>query len=232
MKADKIKQKYSEFLKGKKVALIGPSKYTKNTNQRELIDSYDIVVRMNLGYKFPDKIKKDIGTRTDVLYCSFSNYFFKRKLITKKNFGILKNKHGIKWMVGTGHHRGNMIKLKKINIGDYHIPITIVDRNDFKYVASKMKNKITSGIITIFDLLKHDIKELYISGFTFYNITFPKKDRKKYYYSQYMPDYRYKILTPFLHDNKGELKYFKQLYKKDKRIKCDNILKEILKTNE
>ena len=78
----KMIRKYSKFLKNKKVVLVGPSSYLKGIKQHDLIESYDIVVRMNVGYKFAEKLQRDMGERTDILYSSLSNYFFSNYLFT------------------------------------------------------------------------------------------------------------------------------------------------------
>ncbi len=63
----KIIIKYANFLKNKKVALVGPAHHLKWTEQHDLIESYNIVVRMNVGFRFPEKLQKDMGERTDIL---------------------------------------------------------------------------------------------------------------------------------------------------------------------
>ena len=82
--------KYKNYLKGKKVVLVGPAWHTKHTNQEELIESYDVVVRMNNGFIISEKKQKDIGRRTDILYCTLGNYFFKNNIISKKILKGLK----------------------------------------------------------------------------------------------------------------------------------------------
>jgi len=71
---EKISKKYSKFLKGKKVVIVSGSPYIIGSNQGKLIDSYDIVVRVNQGYFACDKMKSDIGCRTDILYTSLSSF--------------------------------------------------------------------------------------------------------------------------------------------------------------
>jgi hypothetical protein len=228
-KPKNIKLKYKEYLSGKKVVLVGPAWHTKNTRQEDLIESYDIVVRINLGFIMSKKRQLDIGRRTDVLYSSLANYFFNRKIFSKNN---VKNA-GIKWIIGTGHHRSGFLnstftKIKK------DINILMVDKEVFENIVSivNTRKKITSGMVTIFDLLQYDISELYITGFTFYNIFFAEK-KKKYYYGGYMENYLRKASTAFYaHDNEKEFRVLKNICKKDKRIKCDNILKKIFKDNK
>ena len=171
---------------------------------------------MNVGYKFAEKLQRDMGERTDILYSSLSNYFFKNKIFNRKTLEELKNRYKCKWIIGTGHHRGGLIRLNKIK-KNIKINTAIVSRENFKFVRSKVitSKKMTSGIITIFDLLGYNISELYVTGMTFYDLKI-MKNRKKFYYKNYVE--RYISKSPIMYHNPGkELKFFRQLYKKDRR---------------
>lgn len=221
-------KKYGEYLKGKKVVLVGPSWHTKHTNQKDLIESYDIVIRINNGFIISEKKQIDIGRRTDVLYCSLGDYFFTKDILSRKK---IENSN-IKWIIGTGHHKSGFLKPVFSKI-DKKIQKRMVSSSKFKNVVSKIgtKKKITSGMVTIFDLLEYEFIELYITGFTFYNIFFSEK-RKKYYYKDYMENYLSKASNVYAaHDNKKEFYFFKNLCNEDKRIICDDILKKIMEEN-
>ncbi len=64
--------KFARFLKGKSVVIVGPSQHMLIEKQKDLIDSFDIVVRFKLEKKLPIEKKKAsyIGTKTDVMYTS------------------------------------------------------------------------------------------------------------------------------------------------------------------
>ena len=47
---------YKNFLKGKKVCLVGPSATIKNLSQKNKIDSYDVVVRINKALPVHDNL--------------------------------------------------------------------------------------------------------------------------------------------------------------------------------
>lgn len=61
-------EKYAEFLRGKRVALIGPSAAYEGSGAGPQLDSYDVVVRLNWGGPVPEALHNDLGRRTDVLY--------------------------------------------------------------------------------------------------------------------------------------------------------------------
>lgn len=221
------KNDYSKFIKEKTIALVGPSWHTKGTKQKDLIESYDLVVRVNRGYMIPDKIKKDIGKRTDILYCSLSEHYFEHKCFTKEGLKNINNK--IKWICPTHskEHRYNIERLKK-NSKNINIKIHIVSKKYYKFIYDKVNKKLTCGIVAIYDLLQYDIKKMYITGFSFYDTKIIGKRRM--YYSHYKYDgLKYHSKVFFAHNLKKELLFFKKLYDKDKRITCDNILTKIMK---
>lgn len=230
MSDEKIIDKYSEFLRGKRAILVGPSYHLKRTKQYNLIESYDIVIRMNVGFRFSEKLKKDIGERTDILYSSLSDYFFRNKIFTKKTVGEFRKKYKCKWIIGTGHHRGNMaILTSKIKKSDKNKLLTrLISREDFNFLNNKTNKKLTTGIVTISDLLKFNISELYVIGLNFYNVSITKK-RRMYYSGYYKDDlYRYGKVSG-AHNLKKELLMFIEWYNKDKRIKCEKPLIELMK---
>ena len=69
----------------------------------------------------------------------------------------------------------------------------------------------------------YDIKELYITGFTFF-----AEKNNNYYYPQYRKP---ELYLEDCYNAEKQLNYMRKLYKKDKRIKCDKVLKKILLEN-
>ena len=57
-----------DIIKDKRVALVGPSSSLDNKNMGELIDSYDIIIKIN---RFQDLSSKDCGKRMDILFSTF-----------------------------------------------------------------------------------------------------------------------------------------------------------------
>jgi len=226
---EKINNNYSKFLEGKRIALVGPARSSKGSKQRSVIDSYDIVSRINNGVNIPDKFKEDTGSRVDVLYSSLNNCFFSNKTYSRKNILKYKKEYNLKWIVGTGHHRHNILKIAKYNKDeDTGVKVRLFNKDRYKKITSKLRYKPTTGIIVIDDLLAHDISEIYITGFTFYNIMLSREKRNRYYYPGYYPGYLESAGSVFKHDIKGEARFLKNKYRNDSRIKVDDILLSIL----
>ena len=220
----KVAKMYGKFLRNRTVVLVGPSYHTKGTKQVDIINSYDVVVRMNIGFRVTsEKVRKDIGDRINVLYCGLSTYFFHTKLFSYESFKDMK-KRGLKWIVCT-HQKGTINRLKKVNESS-KFSINIVPKKDYKYVRNKMKKKPSTGIVTVYNLLQYDIKKLYITGMSFYDIGAIKKRRS--YYGGYQDNIIYIDKKKINHNMVRETGLMRDLYENDKRIECDEVLKEIL----
>ena len=64
----KISKKYNDYLRNKSIVIVGPSRCLVGKKRGEFIDSHDIVIRMNKGWKpSPDKIE-DYGSKTTIRY--------------------------------------------------------------------------------------------------------------------------------------------------------------------
>ena len=73
---DKYNYLYSQYLNDKTVALVGPAKSILNYNYGEIIDNFDLIVRLNKSLPLQEKYKKNVGSRTDILYNSLNTTDF------------------------------------------------------------------------------------------------------------------------------------------------------------
>jgi hypothetical protein len=83
LKAIKPEQRYNDFLKDRRVAVVGPSKHILLEKNGNYIDDHDAVVRMkwlpvanttpSLNKKSYNPFKQSIGNRTSVMYSSQKN---------------------------------------------------------------------------------------------------------------------------------------------------------------
>jgi len=216
-----VKLLYANFLKGKKIVVVVPSSHLIGSNNGKLIDSYDLVIRVSIGYKVPSRLRLDFGTRTDILYNS---------MLPQRGSGITmpigKLKKELKWVCASYPAEKHIPNIKNfIKKNNSRIPFHIVDKNYWDFLTSVMRIP-NVGTVAIFDSLNHDISELYVTGITFYQKA-GKKDGT-FYYNGYQKDSKRIPTNTSKHRPRKQFKYFRKIYKKDKRIKCDNFLKGIL----
>jgi len=170
-------KRYSNYLKNKRVAIIGPAHYTttkKFKGQGKEIDNYDIVVRINRGMELISEYKDNLGTRTDVFYNCLIEH--------PDNGGKIDIDHlkktNIKWistipnsdMSGICHDNTlhpmvnqNTVKLIKQDF-NFHV----MDFKPYGELNKHTKCRTNTGFAAVFDLLYHDVKCLFITGFSFY----------------------------------------------------------------
>lgn len=225
-----IVEKYKNYLKGKNVCLVGPAPKMIGSGSGEVIDSYDVVVRLNKGYSFCKKFKNDLGKKMDIIY---------QTAIPKHGRGVTmpieELKNAVKWICCSypnEKHRENINNF--IKHVDNRILIHIMDQKKWWRISEIVGEQMdsgpiapTTGMAAIIDLLDHDIRGLYITGFTFFKV---KKKRERIYYKGYgkVPaDETPANLKDSKHNFKAELRYFRKVIKDDGRITYDDVLKKI-----
>jgi hypothetical protein len=224
-------QKFKDFLKDKRVVVVGPSKTIENSNNGELIDSYDLVVRLNRALSHLDKDSKDIGSRTDILYACLSTGQVGqphpktgRVEVDAKAF----EESGVKIISCCFPREVNFFNTIQPNINylleNTNIDIRIPPAEAYMKLQTEVDCHLNSGFAGVCDLLETDLKELKLIGVDFHRTT---------YMSEY-EDFTWESLCDMhknhsQHDPDKQFKYFKyQIYNKDKRVKADEPLKHFL----
>lgn len=246
------KGNYEEFLKGKKVAIIGPSPSVRNEENGDFIEeNYDIIVRINKQWKHDSKLDSFIGKRTDILYNCLD---YKEDCGGMLNIDYIK-KQNIKYIVDpikfvyfNKNDRDPLFAGKKRldyytifhlnNMGT--IPFHTIKKEYYEEWDKKTQTRINTGMLAILHILKHDIKELYIKGFSFFRDGYLSDYRSKianintneknsgnlvYQYMQYRGN----------HDQKKQWLYFKELLKDEnisKKVKMDSTLEKIMNLDQ
>jgi len=234
-----------KLLKNKKISYVGPSAHLINTNSGEHIDSYDLVARVNQDFPIPPNRVKDYGKRTDILVACFSRVFTKLiKPYFDNNSDYIKN---LKYIICPWYDHENtpsnpftprprdlnleesFQKLNKFNTPYYGLG------DEFTADMHRGMNCETcSGLAGIIILLKYDIREIYVTGISFFNMG-ASETFEELHYSEYA-DSREKVGIgrkiryghEFGHYQPPQINYFKKMMKQDNRIKLDDYLKEKL----
>lgn len=185
----------NSLIENKDVILVGPAGYLE---QRNDIDGYDVVVRLNKS-----KPRPGYGSRTDILYCfitSLDHEYYQRG----ENF---KN---IKWVVIT-HGINKWVKRFKSNLPP---GVNVRDYNERFYLSvwRECQSKPNTGTVAIGDLLRYPLKTLTVTGVDMF-----ASGHYKGYVSYGQGEHKYDAQIPYL----------KRLTT-DKRLLLDNKLKERL----
>ncbi|MBT6051996.1 MAG: hypothetical protein HOG49_34770 [Candidatus Scalindua sp.] len=225
-------EKLAELLDGKRVAFVAPGAHLVGTGQGKKIDDYDIVIRAGQVFPIDGRLKRDVGERTDILLHSF-NIIGISTANNNREF-IESMKYIICAMVG-----GGFVMLQNEFLGRYRrlgIGTHKVDEEYMKSFFEEIGSRANSGYVGINVLLKYNIKELFLTGFSFYNMG----EYGTTYNSQYLANaikegsITSNRMHPITgvddgHDQKKQITHFKYLLKNNKNIKLDYYLKRNFK---
>lgn len=212
---------YEKLLNNKRVIIVGPSITTQGSNLGKFIEKFDIIVRLNKSLPVSTKLYVDIGKRTDILYNSLNTTDFPGENNINPRF--LKSQK-IKYLRCPyppispfrsdilSFHRKNK---KTVNFGH-------IDTGYYNKIVNKLNTRPYTGTCAICDLLKYNIKELFIMGLDFYTY-------------KHTPSYRnistyklQKLQNNRIHQRNPQINLIKRFYLLDNRITTDNVLTDIL----
>jgi hypothetical protein len=179
-----LKQEYgwqhdTAFLKeltGKKVILVGPAAYMQGSGLGEKIDKYDFIVRMNLSCPIPERLKKDIGSRTDILYHLLMRRQHRARVSSFKMHDPIEIKkwksEGVKWVIlkndlASLAKRGGDVMAFMKSIKNV-INWSNVSGYKYRRLTSRTRNAPNMGTIAIYHLLLSNLKSLHVVGCDFH----------------------------------------------------------------
>jgi hypothetical protein len=163
------------LIKGKRVALIGPSSHLVGKGVGNEIDSYDVVCRINdtaaVGYE------SDYGSRTDVVFCCFAKnsipefeYKFRRKIVKKIKLVYIP----VVKFVGPDQWRDpgfapGVVDAARAVVGE--IPVSWVGVSNYGLLYDFVGTEPNSGFMSLLALLLHEPAELLLTGYSFYSLS-------------------------------------------------------------
>jgi len=222
---------YNNFLKDKKIIIIGPSSHLFEKEQQKFIESFDIVVRVNKSFPVKQNQYKYIGNKTNILYHCLN--------MSEDNCGKLNYKELEKenvW-ISTPYPK-NMIPFHndyirfENEIKNHNINTNYIDIDFYNNFMKLLGTRPNTGIAAIADLMCYDIKSLYVCGFTFFetgfydgyrNVDGMKKVDNGTKWTKYDKNFNNN------HIQSLQKEFVKMLFDNDDRIDGEEKLKEILK---
>jgi hypothetical protein len=152
-----------KLISGKRLAFIGPAPSLDGLGLGELFDSYDLVVRINTAYHMPEQFWEDYGKRTDILVNCLN---FNKIRALQENMDFTKS---VKYLIQPQLSMWDIKKAEKI-IHEWGAPFhNVCDGYLFK-VNKEIGTTTNTGLLGVITLLNYNIKELYIGGFTFFDM--------------------------------------------------------------
>lgn len=161
----------AETIKGKRVVIVGPAASLQGQGRGEHIDSFDLVVRVNLGCPVPEEQTEDLGKRTDILYHVLfgSNHKTNGYEHTVEEAQRWKDA-GVQFVATRHlpHHprvKGILPKLDAVGLPICPMNQPFLNKMKRNILAHKSPN---TGILAIQWLLDCGAAEVFVTGFDFY----------------------------------------------------------------
>lgn len=220
-----IDRSYNNYLKDKRICLVGASGELRNNEQGEKIDSYDVVVRVNAGMFVQAPMKPCIGSKCDILYMGSRTINAWNR---NEKLWSAPATHNISWAVSKVPYKDERFIDFKKNAGDIRLrALSETWRGD---LYRRIGAFSPTGYLALSDLLCFDLKELYVTGFDFFRGGY----YEKYGESEHgaLNQNPGKATKPVKHKFEVFAKDFTRLYKNDKRITVDKVLREIIDEHE
>lgn len=195
---DEDEKLYHNFIKGKRVVIVGPSPYLLDKNMGSFFDTFDIIVHINQGIYLPITNSKDYGSRTDIIYTSqrardtfigeLPEEYHKTKyivMLTQKKLphfpenvicSICLNNvlDGEEYCLNKGWLDGDPPNLNHPrcvyppNGIQYNTTVPVIKR-DISIYQKTFNISLLSGLLAIIDMIQFEAKEIHVYGFDFYN---------------------------------------------------------------
>lgn len=215
-----MNKEYKKYLKGKTVCLAGPAPSILKQEQGGHIDSFDEVVRLNKALPLLNKNKKYYGSKTTILYNCLNK--------DPESGGFLHIPYleeELEWLVCPYPDKPpfsfDINYFKTVNKN--RINFSYFNLEYYNKLEKSMGTRPNSGVLAILDLLSAEIKQLYITGITFFK-------------GGYIKEYRNYSETGILkrmsehgnHQQEPQINFMKNVLLNDSRVVMDNSLKQIL----
>ena len=220
-------KKYEEFqklLENKKICLVGPAEYLDKEfeNHGKIIDSYDVVIRVNNFINIDDSLFKNFGKRIDIL---FTSLWYDLRATNCHEEAYSKEKINKSLLIY--YQNGRLRKLFfSFFLTNDNITICEQPKKNSDELLKLIEHP-TTGMIAIFECLKCSPEELYITGFTFGG----DKKHKSYvdkYYKFWTPEKKVVNEKGFagIHNVSSEFDLIKKLIKNNKNFVLDPYLRK------
>jgi hypothetical protein len=225
-----------DLLKGKRVALVGPSPHLLGKECGSKIDESDLVCRINNIVDEEHAI--DYGRKNDIIFHSCPTLWihnFASKLERDKE--VTRN---IKFVVcpslkAIHDGSGSVIEnFKKIN--KYDIPFWWIGPKNYWILRNRVGVEPNSGTMAIMILLSCSVKELLITGFSFYAQYSDNQSYNACYYNggDYNPGNDNGVRSPLVGHQQGpQIHYIANhiIPQYGEKIIIDSVLNKILSAN-
>ena len=227
-----------DFVQGKRVAVVGPAPYLEGKGEGTLIDSYDIILRPN-NFSIPNNLKCDYGSRTDIMNHNFGTPWMPglKDLISKNLEDFKSLKFCMCTAIKSEHSETDILNwpddyvsnvVRNFNeVNEYDVPFYWVGVKKYHDYYRMIGCEPYTGVLSVVSLLECQVKEVYVTGFDFY------QGSVVYYDGCLSPlnASKYKSNAGGSHGGDSKMKqilFLRSLVDQDDRLNVDEKLKSII----
>jgi len=159
---------FNDLVKDKTIAYVGPAPNLQGLGMGEFIDSHDLVFRLGdspVGFMGATDKEDDYGSKSDVLVHSFNDT--DRPQLEKDVDWLRSLKYFLEPMVQNAEAGRQAAWFSKIGVPLHHVPDHHLKPGPLSDYLGSLPN---TGFIGLLTMMYYDIKYLYVTGFTFYNM--------------------------------------------------------------
>ena len=160
---------FSAFIAGKSVALVGPAASLIGRRQGDLIDSHDVVVRLNLGCPVPAGQEVDLGARTNVLYHVLFNARLSAAAGQSHTVRQVRGwaDAGVRFIVTRQDAHNARVERFRPILGDL-LPLVVMSAEWKRTIKDATGTNPNTGTLAICHLLDAGASKVWVTGFDFY----------------------------------------------------------------
>ncbi|MCZ6674368.1 MAG: hypothetical protein O7C75_15675 [Verrucomicrobia bacterium] len=236
-------RRFKKLVQGKRVCIVGPSKGVLR-NPPGLVESYDLVVRLNSTWPVLPERQDRVGKRCDIWYHVCNHLGELGDIANHRDFPNtrfvrlmphIKDEPIDRCFAHLGRARPFLPSLNYVNkylrlhraCKLHAVPMADFHHTRYMPYLKRHKEKLTNlsntGFFAICELLDCDIAELYITGITF------NCENDLEGYPSFYKSIRIRENADTLHYSDGIFEVFKRIRIRDKRVRVDTTLDEIIR---
>lgn len=220
------------YFENKSIAVVGPSPHLAGLDYGKLIDTYDLVIRINELGVVP-QMEKDYGSRTDICFLTLTEESIEiySKMKKEVNFDSLqlvvhpRHKFNLNPITNSGKTKNIIEFFKNLEISiDFHH----IEEPSFEKRCEFFKCFPSTGSLAIYEILQYNFSKLFICGFSFYTTKYKYSPKGMEYYripkqNQHKHNYRWSG-----HNTQQEVKVLRSIIKKHQNIDGDYLFRKII----
>jgi hypothetical protein len=220
-----------ELVTGKTIAYVGPAPQIAESGYGKHIDSHDLVFRTGDFLK-GENIDENYGSRTDVLVHSFNEH--DRPCLFRESLADMRKCKCLVCSMISLEHRD----IQNVFFDDVGVPYYNMEDEVFEGetgIRKYLDCLPNTGFIGLLMLLEYDIKNVFITGMTFYDMGKWVKSYHDNWYTEGASALKYQHFglneRHDLHKQLPQIKHFQKIYEKySDKIELDEYLTENLWT--